>query len=158
MWADPSNAQVETSGELSCFLSSTKDAEADPHSGLTFQVTLACPTGARNSLHDDAILFSGSAGTQLIVGASLTLPSNGARLADFDFPIHIVTLNPDAQVAWNLTAPPRTIGLYELAIFRLWTVQALTDCASGRDGCDKYGYILLWDQRLDADLLKVTLP
>ncbi|WP_170410443.1 hypothetical protein [Ruegeria atlantica] len=157
VWAGPGKAQVEISGDLACYLSAEQDVGSDPQSGLAFDVTLDCPTGKPPASQDPVTLFSGTAGIQLIVGASLTDPINDAPLADFDFPIRIVMLAPGGQDAWRLTAPPSAQGLYQSAVFRLWTTQALADCVSGRDGCNKYGYILLWDQRLDTDLLIVAL-
>ncbi len=101
----------------------------------------------------------------MIIGASLTdeAPSNwegqGTAKPDTDLPIRFVTVPENGgSVAWEFSVPAEAAAPYAHLIMRAWNRAALAECATGRDGCEKFGYILLWDQRRTDGALEVAIP
>lgn len=156
-----------------CTLSAQRLTEAGAQADeVTFAARIDCAPGeAPDPDHYDPdrdvtkLPFAATPGERVIIGASLTdeAPSNWEPkdnpLPDTDFPIRYVTLPPNGEgLDWTFTAPASEVAAYGTLILRVWNTAALQECVQGRDGCEKFGYILLWDQRRAADALELALP
>ncbi|MFN6004710.1 MAG: hypothetical protein ACK47C_16965 [Paracoccaceae bacterium] len=109
--------------------------------------------------------FYGTEHERVIVGASLTeeAPSVAGEVdnprPDFDFPIRFITIAAAGDgTQWSFAAETTKVADYGHLIMRVWNPSALADCTQGRDGCEKFGYILLWDQRRAEGALELVIP
>lgn len=164
--------------EIACFLQAERlppasDAPApDTPAEVTFAARIDCadralapedidrPEGAL-----DRLAFAATAAERVIIGASLTdeAPSREDWDADIepdtDFPIRYVTIPPaGTSVDWTFSVEAEVAASYAHLIMRVWNTEALAECATGRDGCNRFGYVLLWEERRALDALELPLP
>lgn len=163
-----SSARAQT--EFTCTLFADVLVRQDDPALDTIVATIECATELQFSTSSDAepdltqLHFPAMLGEQLIIGASLTdeAPSVVGEIEaptpDFDFPVRFITVPGDGEVLrWNLHVESNLAGEYAHLIMRVWNPAALAECQQGRDGCEKFGYVLLWDQRRVEDALELAL-
>lgn len=157
--------------ETLCVLSAERLAAGDDQTAeVTFSASIACAPGVvpeRGYDHTDftTLPFAALPGERVIIGASLTdeAPSTYGNdtepQPDTDFPIRYVTIPPPGEdLHWSFSAQGAVVAGYDHLIMRVWNTAALVDCPQGRDGCERFGYVLLWDQLRAADALELALP
>jgi hypothetical protein len=166
----PTAAQPET--DLVCTLSAEILGDTGGANVVTFAARVDCSPGKVPAiLSDEApdsnmtqLQFYGTEQERVIIGASLTdeAPSVAGEVEnprpDFDFPIRFITIAASGDgTRWSFAAETTVVEDYGHLIMRVWNPSALTDCPQGRDGCEKFGYILLWDQRRAEGALELVL-
>jgi hypothetical protein len=138
---------------------------------IAVSARLDCAAGTIPEVEDrysegphDRLDFPAVPGERLIIGASLTdeafgAPDNvGEVKPDLDFPIRFVVIpGQGGNEEWQFTTGADPALGYGHLIMRVWNTAALAECSSGRDGCEKFGYILLWDELRTEGALELPL-